>query len=188
MTKSIPRANATVSAGMTSRLLRSVKRPGPKVPVSDNHSIRGFATAAADTATAIRNNQPETALEGRIDDYFRSERANTPEPSWGKAGERFFKANRPAMVTAIILINVERPRLKSIADDLLAIDGIAEVYSVAGPWDMVAIVRVKDHEQISDLVTERIGALQGIKNTETLIAFRTFSKKDLGLLWDIGVD
>lgn len=92
------------------------------------------------------------------------------------------------MVTAIILINVERPRLRSIADDLLAIDGVAEVYSVAGPFDMVAIVRVKDHEEISDLVTEQIGALQGIKNTETLIAFRAFSKKDLGLLWDIGVD
>ncbi len=92
------------------------------------------------------------------------------------------------MVTAIILINVERPRLKSIADDLLAIDGVAEVYSVAGPFDMVAIVRVKEHEQLSDLVTERIGALEGIRNTETLIAFRAFSKKDLGMLWDIGVD
>jgi len=92
------------------------------------------------------------------------------------------------MVTAFILINVERPRLKSIADDLLAIDGIAEVYSVAGPFDMVAIVRVKQHEQLSDLVTEKIGALEGITDTETLIAFRAFSKKDLGLLWDIGVD
>ncbi|HKU68387.1 MAG TPA: Lrp/AsnC ligand binding domain-containing protein [Candidatus Baltobacteraceae bacterium] len=92
------------------------------------------------------------------------------------------------MVTAFILINVERPRLKSIADDLLAIDGIAEVYSVAGPFDMVAIVRVKEHEQLSDLVTEKIGGLDGITDTETLIAFRAFSKKDLGLLWDIGVD
>jgi DNA-binding Lrp family transcriptional regulator len=92
------------------------------------------------------------------------------------------------MVTAFILINVERPRLKSIADDLLAIDGIAEVYSVAGPFDMVAIVRVKQHEDLSDLVTEKISALEGITDTETLIAFRAFSKKDLGLLWDIGVD
>ena len=92
------------------------------------------------------------------------------------------------MVTAFILINVERPRLKSIADDLLAIDGIAEVYSVAGPFDMVAIVRVKEHEQLSDLVTEKISALDGITDTETLIAFRSFSKKDLGMLWDIGVD
>jgi DNA-binding Lrp family transcriptional regulator len=92
------------------------------------------------------------------------------------------------MVTAIILMNVERPRLRSIADDLLAIDGIAEVYSVAGPFDIVAIVRVKEHEQLSDLVTEKIGALEGIEDTETLIAFRAFSKKDLGMLWDIGVD
>lgn len=92
------------------------------------------------------------------------------------------------MVTAFILINVERPRLKTIADDLLAIDGIAEVYSVAGPFDMIAIVRVKEHEQLSDLVTEKIGALEGINDTETLIAFRSFAKKDLGMLWDIGVD
>lgn len=92
------------------------------------------------------------------------------------------------MVTAFILINVERPRLKSIADDLLAIEGIAEVYSVAGPFDIIAIVRVKEHEQLSDLVTEQIGALEGISDTETLISFRSFSKKDLGMLWDIGID
>ena len=83
-------------------------------------------------------------------------------------------------------MNVERPRLRSIADDLLAIDGIAEVYSVAGPYDLIAVVRVKEHEQLSDLVTEQIAALDGIVSTETLIAFRAFSKKDLGLLWDIG--
>ena len=90
------------------------------------------------------------------------------------------------MVTAFILMNVERPRLKSIADDLLAIDGIAEVYSVAGPFDLVAIARVREHEQLNDLVTERVGALEGIESTETLIAFRSFAKKDLGMLWDIG--
>ena len=92
------------------------------------------------------------------------------------------------MVTAIILLNVERPRLRDIADDLLAIQGITEVYSVAGPFDMVAVVRVKEHEDLSDLVTEKIGSLPGIQDTETLIAFRAFSKKDLGMLWDIGVD
>lgn len=92
------------------------------------------------------------------------------------------------MVTAFILMNVERSRLRSIADDLLAIDGIAEVYSVAGPFDVVAIARVKQHEDLNDLVTERVAALDGIESTETLIAFKTFSRKDLGLLWDIGVD
>jgi len=92
------------------------------------------------------------------------------------------------MVTAFILMNVARPRLKSIADDLLAIEGIAEVYSVAGPFDMVAIARVREHDDLNDLVTEHIAALDGIESTETLIAFKTFAKKDLGLLWDIGVD
>jgi len=92
------------------------------------------------------------------------------------------------MVTAFILMNVERPRLRSIGDDLLAIEGIAEVYSVAGPFDLVAIARVKEHEQLNDLVTEHVAALVVIVSTETLIAFRSFAKKDLGLLWDIGVD
>lgn len=92
------------------------------------------------------------------------------------------------MVTAFILMNVARPRLKSIADDLLAIDGIAEVYSVAGPFDMVAIARVQQHDDLNDLVTEHIAELDGIESTETLIAFKTFAKKDLGMLWDIGVD
>jgi DNA-binding Lrp family transcriptional regulator len=92
------------------------------------------------------------------------------------------------MVTAFILMNVERGRLKTIADDLLAIEGIAEVYSVAGPFDIVAVARVKEHEQLNDLVTERMAGLEGIENTETLIAFKAFSKKDIGMLWDIGVD
>jgi len=92
------------------------------------------------------------------------------------------------MVTAFILMNVERSRLRTIADDLLAIDGITEVYSVAGPFDIVAIARVKRHEDLNDLVTEHVAALEGIESTETLIAFKTFSRKDLGLLWDIGVD
>jgi DNA-binding Lrp family transcriptional regulator len=90
------------------------------------------------------------------------------------------------MVTAFILMRVERTRLRSIADDLLAVEGIAEIYSVAGPYDLVAVVRVKQHEHLNDLVTEQVAALDGILSTETLIAFRSFSKKDLGLLWDVG--
>lgn len=90
------------------------------------------------------------------------------------------------MVTAFVLMNVERTRLRSLADDLLAIDGIAEVYSVAGSYDLIAVARVKRHDQLNDLVTEHVAALDGILSTETLIAFRSFAKKDLGLLWDVG--
>lgn len=92
------------------------------------------------------------------------------------------------MVTAIILMNVERGRLRTLAEQLLEIEGVAEIYSVAGPFDVVAIVRVKEHEALNDLVTEKIAALDGILSTETLIAFRSFSKKDLATIWDIGVD
>ncbi len=92
------------------------------------------------------------------------------------------------MVTAFILMNVERGRLKPLADELLQVSGVAEVYSVAGPYDLVVIVRVAEHQELNDMVTEKIAALNGIEATETLIAFRSFSNKDLGMMWDIGVD
>lgn len=91
------------------------------------------------------------------------------------------------MVTAFMLMKVERSRLKTIAEDLLAIEGVTEVYSVAGPFDVVAVVRVSAHEDLNELVTDHLANVEGIQSTETLISFKTFSKKDLGLLWDIGV-
>ncbi len=92
------------------------------------------------------------------------------------------------MITALVLLNVEPGRVKSLAEELLDIKGVTEVYSVAGPYDLVAIARVREHDELSDLVTEMISARAGIVATETLIAFRSFSKRDLGLVWDIGVD
>lgn len=92
------------------------------------------------------------------------------------------------MITALVLLNVEPGRVKTLAEELLEIDGVTEVYSVAGPYDLVAIVRVREHDQLSDLVTEKIAARPGIEHSETLIAFRAFAKRDLGLLWDIGID
>ncbi|MBV8151973.1 MAG: Lrp/AsnC ligand binding domain-containing protein [Candidatus Eremiobacteraeota bacterium] len=92
------------------------------------------------------------------------------------------------MTTAFILMNVDTGRLRSLAEELLEIDGIAEVYSVAGEWDLVAIVRLREHEALSDLITEHVASLRGIRRTQTLIAFRAFSKRDLGVMWDIGID
>jgi DNA-binding Lrp family transcriptional regulator len=92
------------------------------------------------------------------------------------------------VITALVLMNVEPGRVKTLAQDLLAIDGVTEVYSVAGPYDLVAVARVRRHEQLSDLVTDLIGSRDGVISTETLIAFRAFAKRDLDLVWDIGVD
>lgn len=92
------------------------------------------------------------------------------------------------MITALVLLNVEPGRVRSLAEELLTIDGVTECYSVAGPYDLVAIVRVREHDQLSDLVTEQIASFPGITATETLIAFRAFAKRDLGQLWDVGGD
>jgi DNA-binding Lrp family transcriptional regulator len=92
------------------------------------------------------------------------------------------------VITALVLMNVEPGRVKPLAQELLTIEGVTEVYSVAGPYDLVAIARVREHDQLSDLVTELIAERDGIISTETLIAFRAFAKRDLGLMWDIGVD
>jgi DNA-binding Lrp family transcriptional regulator len=90
------------------------------------------------------------------------------------------------VITAIVLMKIEPGRVRTLAEELLQIDGVTECYSVAGPYDLVAIVRVREHDQLSDLVTERIASHGGITATETLIAFRSFAKRDLGLVWDVG--
>jgi DNA-binding Lrp family transcriptional regulator len=83
------------------------------------------------------------------------------------------------MVTAIVLLNVERGRIGAVAEALAALPGIAEVYSVAGRYDLVAVLRVKSNEALADLVTTSIRGVPGITHTETLIAFRAYSRHDL---------
>jgi DNA-binding Lrp family transcriptional regulator len=92
------------------------------------------------------------------------------------------------MITAFVMLSVEPGRVKSLAEELLSVKGVTEVYSVAGPFDLIAIVRVREHEHLSDLVTEVIANRPGITSTETMIAFRAFAKRDLDAVWDIGVD
>jgi DNA-binding Lrp family transcriptional regulator len=92
------------------------------------------------------------------------------------------------MITAFVMLSVEPGRVKSLAEELLSVKGVTEVYSVAGPFDLIAIVRVREHDELSDLVTEVIANRPGITSTETMIAFRAFAKRDLDAVWDIGVD
>ena len=92
------------------------------------------------------------------------------------------------MITAFVMLDVEPGRVKSLAEELLAISGVTEVYSVAGPFDLIAVVRVREHDQLSELVTERIASRPGIVSTDTMVAFRAFAKRDLDAVWDIGVD
>lgn len=92
------------------------------------------------------------------------------------------------MVNAIILINAERRKIQSLSETLAECDGISEVYSVAGDYDLVAIVRVQRNEDLSRLVTEKMVALEGITRTNTLFAFQTFSRHDLERMFAIGMN
>jgi DNA-binding Lrp family transcriptional regulator len=83
------------------------------------------------------------------------------------------------MVTAIVLLNVERGRINIVAERLAEIPGVSEVYSVAGRYDLVAMLRVKTNEALADLVATGIRGVEGIERTETLIAFRAYSRHDL---------
>ena len=92
------------------------------------------------------------------------------------------------MVTAIVLINARRDAVNETAQALVELDGVAEVYSVAGPWDLVAMIRATGNEQLAEIVTEHMLKLAGIEKTTTLIAFRAYSRYDLDRMFSIGME
>ena len=91
------------------------------------------------------------------------------------------------MVTALVLLNVERDKINVVAEKLTAIKGVTEVYSIAGKYDLVAIIRVKENDQLADVVTERIRRIEGIEKSETLISFRVYSRYDLEMAFSLGM-
>jgi len=92
------------------------------------------------------------------------------------------------MVTAIVLIQAERHTIPETAEALIELRPVTEVYSVAGEWDLVAVVRVKEHEQLADVVAGKMLKMAGIRKTQTLIAFRSYARKDLERMWEIGIE
>jgi DNA-binding Lrp family transcriptional regulator len=90
------------------------------------------------------------------------------------------------MTTAIVLFNVERSKINSVGEQLAGIPGVTEVFSVGGRFDFVAIVRLPKNEDLADLITGKITNLEGITKTETMVAFRAYSKYDLASIFDIG--
>ena len=89
------------------------------------------------------------------------------------------------MVTFIILINGKRGKLTRIAEQLVEIPEVSEVYSVTGTYDLVALVRTKSNDDVAELVTNRLVLIKGIKKTDTMIAFSTYSKHDLESMFSI---
>jgi DNA-binding Lrp family transcriptional regulator len=92
------------------------------------------------------------------------------------------------VLTAFVLINARPDRIADLASDIADVDGVAEVYSVTGDLDLVAIVRVRQHDELAGVVTGRIAALPGIVHTTTMIAFQAYSRHDLDSMWGLGIE
>ena len=92
------------------------------------------------------------------------------------------------MITAILLCTVDRRHIPETTQALLAVDEVSEVYSVAGDWDIVAMVRVREHEHLAEVVTQKLAPITTIVRTNTLIAFRAYSSYDRERLFSVGSD
>ncbi|GIH96465.1 MULTISPECIES: Lrp/AsnC family transcriptional regulator [Planobispora] len=91
------------------------------------------------------------------------------------------------MVTAIVHINAEVDRIPEVAQTIAEIDGVSEVYSITGEYDLMAMVRVAAYEEIAEVVPGRINKVAGVLHTETHIAFRAYSRHDLDAAFSIGL-
>ncbi len=92
------------------------------------------------------------------------------------------------MITAIVFVKADVARIPEVAEEIASLDGVSEVYSVTGQIDLIALVRVREHEDVASVVAERLNKVSGVSETETHIAFRTYSKHDLEAAFSIGVD
>ncbi|MBE0600086.1 MAG: Lrp/AsnC ligand binding domain-containing protein [Burkholderiaceae bacterium] len=92
------------------------------------------------------------------------------------------------MTNAIVLLKVGKDRINEVAEAIVVLEGVSEVYSVAGQYDLAAVIRAKGDSQVASLVTERILKVEGILSSETLIAFRAYSRYDLEHIFSIGMD
>lgn len=91
------------------------------------------------------------------------------------------------MITAVVSIQVDVALINEAAETIAAIDGVSEVYSVTGDVDLLAIVRVKEHDQVASVVTGQINKVAGVLSTQTQIAFQTFSRHDLEAAFNLGL-
>jgi len=92
------------------------------------------------------------------------------------------------VIAAVVLINAERLRIPETAEALVELDEVSEVYSVAGEYDLVAIVRVREYDQMAEVVPRKMARVPGIVKTTTLMAFQCYSRRDLERMWGIGLD
>jgi DNA-binding Lrp family transcriptional regulator len=92
------------------------------------------------------------------------------------------------VITAIVFIQAAVDRIPAVAEEIAQLPGVSEVYSVTGEIDLIALVRVRQHEQIADVVADRLNKVEGVLSTETHVAFRAYSQHDLEAAFAIGLE
>ena len=92
------------------------------------------------------------------------------------------------MITAIVLIKAEVGRIPEVGEAIARLDGVSEVYSITGEFDLVAMVRVREHDALADVIPGNLNKTPGVLSTETHIAFRTYSRHDLEAAFSLGLD
>jgi DNA-binding Lrp family transcriptional regulator len=91
------------------------------------------------------------------------------------------------MITAIVMIATESDKIPEVAEAIAEIEGVSEVYSVAGDVDLIAVVRVREFDAIADVIAGKLSKVEGVLHTDTHIAFRAYSRHDLDAAFDIGL-
>ena len=92
------------------------------------------------------------------------------------------------MITALVLICADVARIPEVAQQIAGLPGVSEVYSVTGDIDLVAMVRVREHDQLANVIADRLNKVDGVVHTETHIAFRAYSQHDLEAAFSLGMD
>jgi DNA-binding Lrp family transcriptional regulator len=92
------------------------------------------------------------------------------------------------MLTAFVLVKSTREGLNHLGAELADVDGVAEVYTVTGEWDFIAIARVREHDELAKVVTQHLTKLRDIEKTQTMVAFQQFSAHDLEAMFGLGLE
>jgi DNA-binding Lrp family transcriptional regulator len=92
------------------------------------------------------------------------------------------------VITAIVLVETEVSKVPEVAGRIADLDGVSEVYSVTGDVDLVVVVRVREHEELSGVIADRLGKVPGVRSTKTYLAFRAYSKHDLEAAFALGIE
>jgi DNA-binding Lrp family transcriptional regulator len=92
------------------------------------------------------------------------------------------------MITAIVNISAAVDRIPEVAQAIADLDGVTEVYSVAGDVDLVAMIRVRRHEELADVIAGRLNKVDGVLSTQTLVAFQAYSRHDLEATFSLGIE